>query len=254
MALAERTGLRLEMGRVAIFTFQLIRYNLLSFLALSVIVAVPAGIMRYQEGLFPDANLWDIPIALPFLTYVVCASLLTAIIAKAIVPDGTGYSRSVARSIVSVANDLVPLTVIALISNIMILVGLFLLVLPGLLLGAILAVLMPVRIVEQTGFVPTFVRSAALTKSNLWRILGLMVAVIAIEVAGNAAVNLMMGDAVFAGYNGDPQSVGAVATISAAIVDATTALVSATGTAVVYWELRRIKDGFGPNELASEFD
>ena len=254
MTIADRNASRLQITRVAVFTFQLIRQNLPGFFALSTMVAIPAGILRYQEDIFPGANIWDPPIALPLAAYMVSASLLAATIVKTLVPDGDGHFPSLRQGFLAVASDILPLSLIAFISGVAVLAGVFLLVIPGLLLGVILVVVVPVRAVERTSFIRTFARSAILTRGEYWPILGLLIASIVIEVAGNVVVNVMVGDAVFAGYTEDTQSRGTVAIIATAIVDAATSLIGAAGTAVVYCELRRIKDGPGPGELASEFD
>ena len=254
MTIAESKSSRLQMTRVAVFTFQLIRQNLPGVFALSTMVAVPAGILRYQEGVFPDANIWNPPIALPLAAYMVSASLLAATIVKTLVPDGDGHFPSLKQGLVAVVSDLLPLSLIAFISGVAVLAGVFLLLIPGLLLGVILVVVVPVRAVERTSFIRTFARSAILTRGEYWPILGLLIASIAIEVSGNLVVNVMMGDAVFAGYTEDTRSDGTAAIIATAIIDAATSLIGAAGTAVVYCELRRIKDGPAPRELASEFD
>ena len=254
MTVAETSTSRLKVKRVVGFTFSLIHRNLLTFFLLSTIVAVPAGILRYQESVFPGAALWDMPIAVPFATYIVAASLLTAIIARTLVPESGGSYPSLTQSLAAVVRDFIPLVMIALISGLAVVLGLFLLVLPGVILGVILAVVMPVRIIERTRFVQTFVRSAVLTNGDRWPILGLLIASIVIEIAGVLAVNAFMGDPVFAGYSEDVQSGGPAAILSTAIINGATSLITAAGTAVLYCELRRVKDGPAPRELAAEFD
>jgi hypothetical protein len=245
---------RLQVTRIVRFTFELIRHNQLRFFALSTIVAGPAAFLAYNDATYPDANLWDAPFALPFAAYAVGGALLTAAITRMIVPDGAGHYPSLAQSIGAVVNDLPALGAIGLISNIAILVGFLALVLPGLILGAILAVLIPVRTIEQAGFVRTCARSAILTKGNVWPIVGLLMAVIALEVAGDIVVNIMMGDPPLAGYSGEAQSNGAAAILGSTLVATAISLIGATGTAVLYCELRRIKDGPAPREFASVFD
>jgi hypothetical protein len=171
-----------------------------------------------------------------------------------IVPDGTGNYPSLAASIQAVINDLPALATIGLISSVVIVLGFLMFVLPGLILGVLLAVLIPVRTIEQTDFVQTCVRSAVLTKGNRWPILGLLIGVIVLEIAGDIAVNIVIGDPVLAGFSEQPSSDGAAAILGSALVATAISVIGATGTAVLYCELRRIKDGPAPRELASEFD
>jgi hypothetical protein len=63
-----------------------------------------------------------------------------------------------------------------------------------------------------------------------------------------------LGDSVFAGFSEETPSIGAAAILGLALVATAVSVIAATGTAVVYSELRRIKDGPAPRELASEFE
>ena len=252
--MAGRAVPQLQIARIVRFTLELIRQNQLRFLGLSAIVAVPALVLAYQEAAYPNAELWDASFALPFAAYAVGGTLLTATITRMIVPDRTDRYPSLAESIQAVINDLIALSAIGLIASVVIVLGFILLVLPGLFLGVILAVLIPVRAIEQTGFVQTCLRSVALTKGNRWPILGLLIAVIILEVVGDMAVNIMVGDPLFAGFTEQVPSNNAAAIIGATLVATAISLIGATGTAVLYCELRRIKDGPAPSELASEFE
>ena len=203
-----------------------------------------------------------------------------------IVPDGAGHYSSLAKSIRAVLNDVLALATIGLFSNVVILLnilapffiladlggppttdqisnfviglGILALVLPGLVLTVLLAMLVPVRTIEQTNFVQTFVRGAGLTKGNRWPIFGLVIATIVLEVVGNVAVYILVGilagDPVLALFSEQPPSNGAAAILGAALVATAVSVVGATGTAVLYCELRRINDGPAPRELALEFD
>ena len=152
------------------------------------------------------------------------------------------------------ASDLVVLSAIAVVSFALFLLGYILLVLPGFYLGAIFAVVVPVRIVEGTGFIRTFVRGAQLTRGHRWPVFGLLLASFALTVASEAVVNILSGDPPFAGYTGEVRSAGIGSLIGSAVAELATSLIGATGTAVVYAELRHIKDGPGPDALAAEFD
>jgi hypothetical protein len=266
------------------FTFQLIRHNWLRFLGLSAIVAAPALLLASQEAIYPNAYLWTHPLALPLAAQIVAATLLTATITRMIVPDSAGHYPSLPKSIQAVLNDVFALVAIGLFSNVVILlnifapilvlndlaptadqirkilvgVGLIALVLPGLFLTVLLAMLVPVRTIEQIDLVGTFVRGAELTRGNRWPIFGLIIATIMLEgvseVAASIAINIVVGDPVLAGFSEETPGNGAAAILGAALVATAVSVVGATGTAVLYCELRRIKDGPAPRELASEFD
>ena len=248
MTLAERSSARLQIGRVVVFMFQIIRLHLVPFLALSLfVVGIPGAVLRYQEDAYPDANiLWDLPVAIPFAAFVVAFSLLEAVITRMIVPDGTGQYPSLARSIEIVIRDIPLLSAIGLISSALVLIGFFLLIVPGLIVGVLLSVLIPVRTIEQTGFVTTFTRGIALTKGHRWAILILLIAYFALQISATLVTNLFMGDPIFAGYSGERQTGGAAAIIASVLSVSLLSVIGSTGTAIVYCELRRIKDGPAP--------
>ena len=256
MTLTERSSARLQIGRVVIFMVQIIRLHLAPFLALSLfVVGIPGAVLRYQEDAYPDANMfWDLPVAIPFAAFVIAYSLLEAVITRMIVPDGAGQYTSLARSIEIVIRDIPLLSAIGLISTVLVLIGFFLLIVPGLILGAFLSVLIPVRTIEQTGFVRTFVRGIALTKGHRWAILILLTGSFALQISATLVTNLVMGDPIFAGYSSEQQTGGAAAIIASVLSVSLLSVIGSTGAAVVYCELRRIKDGPGPAALASEFD
>ena len=249
-----RPASHLQVGRVVHFTVQLIRLNQLPLLALSAIVAVPSAILAYQDAAFPDADLWDLPIARPVAAYFVAAAFVTATITRMIVPDGAGHYPSFAGSVQTVFNDAFAVATIGVVTSALVMLGFLVLIVPGLILGVLLAVPVPVRTIEHSGLVQSCVRSALLTKGNRWPIFGLFVAVIVLEVVGDVAVNIVMGDPIFAGFTEDARSDDALAIIGSALVATAVSVIGATGTAVLYCELRRIKDGPAPRELASEFD
>jgi uncharacterized membrane protein len=255
MMLAGRSAAKLGTGRVLYFTFQIIRANLLGFSALSLIPAGSVVVMRYFEAALPGQDMFTNPaLALSVAAYVICGSFQTAVISKAIVPDDTGHLPSLADGISAVARDFAALSAIALVSFVLFIAGYMLFILPGLFIGAILAVVLPVRVLERTGVIRTFVRSAQLTRGNRWPIFGLLLAYFVITVVCEVAVNVMSGDPTFAGYSGETRSAGPVSLIGSTLIEFAMSLVSSTATAVVYIELRHIKDGPGPTALASVFD
>ena len=255
MTPAGRSGPILGTGRVVYFTLQILRTNLLPFSSLGLLAAGSVAVMRYLEAVLPDETMFtSLAMALSVAAYVICDAVLTAAITMAIVPDETGELPPLARCISTVANDLVGLSAIAISSFVLFFAGYTFLVLPGFFVGAMLAVVIPVRILEKRSFVQTFVRSVQLTRGNWWPIFGLLVALSVTVFAGEAFVNVIAGDPIFAGYSGESQSGSAFSIIGSTMVEFVASLVNATATAVVYVELRHIKDGPGPAMLASEFD
>ena len=109
----------------------------------------------------------------------------------------------------------------------------------------------PALVVEKTGVFGAFGRSAELTKGHRWAIFGLALVVWLISILLGLAiiplqsVLLLPGGGIFAEV---PRL------IVSGLVNVITTTITAAGTAAVYYELRSIKEGIGPEQLAAVFD
>jgi hypothetical protein len=127
-------------------------------------------------------------------------------------------------------------------------------VLPGLFIGAIFAVVLPIRSVEGAGVLGSFLRSARLTSGHRWPIFGLLVGFYLLTTAAEISVNLMVGDPALAGFGEVARNNDIAAFGGSILVETCSALIDAVGTAVLYFELRDIKDGLRPEAVAAEFE
>jgi hypothetical protein len=120
-----------------------------------------------------------------------------------------------------------------------------LLIIPGIILGTIWYVIIPVTVVERPGIFAAFGRSAELTRGNRWRVFGisLVVGVIvwvinmlagltSLVTAGNASAVLLVGW----------------------IVAAVNLVIGSVVVAVVYYYLRIAREGGSIEDIAAVFD
>jgi hypothetical protein len=117
----------------------------------------------------------------------------------------------------------------------------------------------PCQVVEKTGVFGAFSRSAALTKNNRWRILGLLLLYfIVYMVIQQVLMNLVgagMSARMAAAQSGNPFAATTPAYWAVmAVLTVVNTLITYVGLAVIYYELRRVKEGVGPEALASVFD
>jgi hypothetical protein len=125
------------------------------------------------------------------------------------------------------------------------LLGLMLLIIPGIFIAVIWYVVIPVAVVERPGIFAAFSRSVELTRGNRWRIFGIYL----ISGAIGWALGIPIAAAALIFY-GD-------ALILAGITWITTAaslVVSAVMTAVVYYYLRVVHEGGSIEDIAEVFD
>ena len=111
------------------------------------------------------------------------------------------------------------------------------------------AVVIPVRVVERVPILDCFSRSSFLTAGHRWAILGLYIVYAFLSGIIQAAAS-MIADA------GGSNTVVAIAltTLMTVVQTIATSILLSVGIASLYYELRWIKEGTDPEQLAAVFD
>ncbi len=144
---------------------------------------------------------------------------------------------SVGDLVDSAKHVILPLIGAGILAGIGISIGLFLLVVPGLILLTIWAVIAPVIVLERSGVMASFGRSRELVRDNGWRVFGVIVSVFIIV----AVARVVLG-AIAVGI--DDSLVARI--IFDWIGSALTAPISAIVAAVIYFHLKGVKEGGAP--------
>lgn len=118
-------------------------------------------------------------------------------------------------------------------------------IVPGFIVQAGLFVAIPALVVERSGVSDAFNRSWSLTEGHRLPIFFILLGLGVLTFAIAFAVGMLLG------YFGLPQMVVEVLT---QIVQALVTTLQAVVTAVVYFDLREIREGLGLDDLASVFD
>ena len=244
---------RLDMGRVIQEMFAVLGRNFVTFLVLSaILVGLPAlltgflqlNFLRTDEGFAWQTIFGSLAAALGAL-------ILQGTVIYATVNDLNGKSASVGDSLAIGLRVFLPLLGIGLLWYLAVLLGVLLLIVPGLMILVAWSVCIPTYVAERTTLTGSFGRSAELTRGNRWRIFGLML----LYIVALLIVEAVLG--VF-GAAGRVASGGAMSFLQALVVtpliSVANGMIGASGTAVLYVELRKIRDGVGAESLASIFD
>ena len=144
-----------------------------------------------------------------------------------------------------------PLLIIAVLTGIAVVLGMLLLVVPGLILMVMLVIAAPVRVVENVGVMEALGRSRELTRDNRWKIFWLFIIYLLIAVVIGVVIAIPAG---VVGMGGTVPGISAVSVIIEVIATVATSVVSAAGVAALYFELRQSKEGVGAEALAKVFD
>ncbi|MGA0606527.1 hypothetical protein ACO2Q0_11045 [Phenylobacterium sp. VNQ135] len=263
-AASVETG-KIDIGRVIGDTFKVLGRNFVTFFVLSlVLTGLPTGVFTALQGALyqpaegvtfdPDMILWSM---LGGLVTLATTGILQGSLIYATVQDMNGAKPSIGESLATGLRNFLPLIVVSILAALGMVLGFMLLIVPGVMLLVAWSVVLPALIADRTGIFGAFGRSAELTRGNRWRIFGLLLITwIAAMLFGLifgaiAGVNLLT-----AGTDADAIQRAAFSPLNIAInvlSQTLTYMVTSTGIAVLYVELRKARDGLGPQWLSEIF-
>jgi hypothetical protein len=254
-----RAAAKLGFGPVIQGTFGVLKRNFVTYLILIAIFAVlplamvGLGVVQMTSGsVFAGGGL----VGVGYLISLASNALLQASLIHAAVADLNGRKATVGECLQTGLRHLLPLLVILILYFLGVAFGMILFLVPGIMIAVAWIVAIPSQVVERTGVFGAFTRSGQLTKNNRWRIFGLVLLwLIVVSVVQGTLTNLagvtatvpLDAPSPFAALGPAYWTVMAISTVF-------NAMIGGAGQAVIYYELRRVKEGVGPEALASVFD
>ena len=247
-AAAEVRSDELELGRVVRLTFAVLgrRPALLFGLALVLegLASAISGSLHPRSD--PAAILASPSYWFAFAVSMVLRAFLSACIFDVALAELSGEAASLDDAVAAGRRMFLPLLALTVVGYLGVILGLLLLIVPGLMLAIAWSMAGPALVAERGGIFPAFRRSDELTRGNRWRILALFL-IYAIAVT---ALQALTGTLSFAGS----QAASPVRIVLTSIVGGVTTPVLYVGTAVLYAELRRLNNGLGAGGLGEVFD
>jgi hypothetical protein len=176
--------------------------------------------------------------------------LLTGAVVYGTVQHLHGQKPSMATSLMQALRRVLPIILVAIITTILVWIGMMLLIVPGIIVALMLCVAIPVVMVEGPGVFASLSRSRALTKGSRWRLLGLLLVAVIGTTLATTIISMVVGLVmVFFG------SVGAtVSTVVDLALQLFTTVFFAVVLAVTYHDLRVSKEGVSTEQIAAVFD
>jgi hypothetical protein len=254
MTVAEGVSPRFEIGRVASRTFGVIGRNLVVFLSLATLLAgVPQAIVGYftLTAVFGSggASAFLISGCAALIGFVAMGVLQAALIHGS-VADLNGRKANLSDCLSTGLRFFLPVIGVSILTGLGIAVGFVLLIVPGVLLALAWCVNVPVVVVERKDVFAAFGRSADLTRNHRGAILVLVIAYALV-----AGILQQVTLAVTGGFSlATLGSFNATQWVVLTVLQVAESLIGAAGIAAIYYELRSIKEGIGPEALASVFD
>lgn len=261
MTVADIASGRFEIGRVATRTFEVIRGNFVSFFILGLIATLPTSVYTISVAahLLPsmpvatgDPRATTLFIAGVFGSLIVGAFfslILQATLTYGAISYLSNQPVALGRALGIGLRQFFPLLAIAMLEGLAMMGAALLLIFPAFMLYVMWVVAVPVRVAENTGIFEAFGRSRALTAGYRWPIFGtIVVFFLGAGVAQNVA-GVMISPATASG-----PAVLYIGVVLSALITAIVAVASATLIASIYYELRLVKEGVGPAQIAAVFD
>jgi hypothetical protein len=217
--------------------------HLAPFLLLTLLVTLPGHALHYliEEGRFSfgeEALDQGLPGLIDTVLITMAAGAICWGVFQELRAKPVGFARCVAVGLARLA----PTVLVGLTAGLVIGVGLLLLIVPGLVLACVLYVVVPAAVIEGGGVAASMQRSAELTAGHRWPVffIGLttillnlvaaMLAIAAFGTAGGALWTARIGLGVgFASF-------------------------SAVTSTVAYYQLRVVREGRAPDDVADVFE
>ena len=248
---------RFEIGRIPQGVFGVLGRNLVTFLILSVVLlGVPGLISQLLTASINSnpalAGVKLIATAAISIVGVVFSFILQAALVGGTISDLNGRKLTAGEMLAGKAPLILPLFGLGILQGFATGLGFVFLLVPGLIMMTVWIVTVPALVIEKTGVFGSFSRSAELTRGHRWSVFAiLLVYFIAVGIISSVNLVLMGGTtaAIAASHVGfNPIVVGFNVVFNVLI-----GMVSATGVAVIYYELRRSREGVAPQALVDTF-
>jgi hypothetical protein len=230
-------------GAVLSRSFAIWVRNLAPFLLLTLLITFPGHVLRWAVEV-GRVSMGDpmLDQAVPQLVEFVLLTIVSGAICFGVFQDLRGKPVGFARCVAVGLTRLVPVMLVGLVTGVVIGIGAVVFIVPGLILACVLYVVVPAAVIEGSGVAGSMQRSAQLTLGHRWAIFAICVVTVLLNFAAAlvAVLTLPVGSRGFW-----------TARVGLAIVFGSFGAVT---TAVAYYDLRQVKEGHAPEDVADVFD
>jgi hypothetical protein len=239
VAAGYRRPVEFRIGAVLTETWTILSRHFLTFLILLGLIELPVLLARLHWNLDGIGALRS---ALVLELQMIPTTCAEALVAFAAFQELRGRPVNAAESIRRILPRFLPVLIAASLNTFLLLLGLICCFIPGLVASTVLAVTVPVCLMEHLGPIRSMNRSAQLTHGHRGPILSLNVAAITLQLLLTIALQRAFGQR----------------TLPTQLLTWTSEVLWGTYWSVwvvtLYHHLRSVKEGLGVDEIASVFD
>ncbi|MEO6192900.1 MAG: hypothetical protein ABIS20_07815 [Thermoanaerobaculia bacterium] len=228
-------------GEVLGETFSIYFANLLPFTLLTALALAPAYALIFLVGRAPQASMLVIVSGLLLgLVSILASNIATGAITFGVFQQLRGKDASIGECLSRGLSLLLPVFGLAFVQSLAIGVAMLACLVPGIMLAVRWAVSVPAAVTEGTGVSNSMQRSSFLTDGMRWDVFGVLFVLGVIQIGATLLVNLVVGN---------PTLVLLLTGVKNLLVVG----LSATGSAVMYYRLRSLKESIDVDQIASVF-
>jgi hypothetical protein len=241
-----------RVGRVLSRAFEVLFHDFAKFVLLAVIAVLPYALLTFGGGaaayIGPQARIHGALIGFAVLAFFVVFAFLT-IISMAVTlygafQDMRGRTFNLGEGFARGLSRLFPLIGLGICWSVAITFGMVLLLVPGFMMLAAFYVALPACVMEGLGPLQSLSRSAALTKGHRWKVFGIYFLIAFANGIFAALVGFVFR--LLIGPTG-----GAIASL---VWNLLATAFNSIAIAVMYHDLRVLKDGIDIDRIAAVFD
>ena len=240
------TGGTFRIGDVLNRSFSVFSRHAASFIGITAVAYIPIYIFAFAQlgRKSTDFDTGTVVLGmLSVIALIICSVVASGAVLYCVVQDLRSAPFSVGNSVQVALRRLLPMIGVAICVGVLCLLGLMLLVVPGLIVICMYYVATPVCIAENEGVFGSMSRSAQLTKGHRWQIFGILGLIWIASV-----IITVLIEALGAGLGAIPEFI--LTQVWQVVAGAFGGVVSG----VLYYNLRVAKEGVDINQIASVFD
>lgn len=237
-----------RIGDVISRAFSILFKNFVPFMILTGIVYSPIIVAtllvagRAQAGTLGEQGMMAFAFGGGLASFVL-NMVASAAVMYGVIQQLRGDHASMGACISAGLRRLLPVIGVSILMAICITLGMFLLIIPGIVLMLMFYVAVPATVIEHLGPIDALKRSKELTDGYKVSLFGLVIVLVLVTIGIGICVGLVQAMM--------PESVGMVINLG---FDVFTGALGAVVTAVVYHDLRVIKDGVSVDDLVRVFE
>jgi hypothetical protein len=228
-------------GEILGETFSIYFANFLPFVLLTAIALAPTYLLVYYIQAEPASPLVVVSAVLLVILALLAPNIATGAITYGVFQQLRGKDASIGECLGRGLSLLLPVVGLAFVQSLGIVLGAIACLVPGILLAVRWAVSIPAAVTEGTGLSASMERSTFLTDGLRWDVFGVIFVLGFIQIGSGLLVK-------FVGVSNP-----ALALALSGVKDLLVVGLSATGSAVMYYRLRGIKESIDVDQISSVF-